>query len=140
MKCLFSIAPEVEKVVKAGGVSWAKTCALVIHIWIVAHKWKGEQVERENDEVSPRYTRQMREPGATDVDVSVCRATLARPMRAGATDALSQRQQTWPRALFQRLTLWNCAGVHERERQTFDAASVGLAAYASDELGRKHRH
>jgi hypothetical protein len=46
----------------------------------------------------------------------------------------------WPHALFQRLTLWNCAGARECERQTLDAASVGLAAYASDELGRKHRH
>jgi hypothetical protein len=90
--------------------------------------------------VSPRYTRQTREPGATDADVSVCRATLARPVRAGATDALSRRQQTRPRALFQRLRLWNCAGARERERQTLDAASVGLAAYASDELGQKHRH
>jgi hypothetical protein len=24
-----------------GSVSWAKTCALVIHIWRVAHKWQG---------------------------------------------------------------------------------------------------
>jgi hypothetical protein len=56
------------------------------------------------------------------------------------TDALSRRQQTRPRALFQRLTLWNCASARERERQTLDAASVGLAAYASNELGRKHRH
>jgi hypothetical protein len=43
-----------------------------------------------------------------------------------------------PRALFQRLTLWNCVGTRERERQTLDAMSIGLAAYASDELGRKH--
>jgi hypothetical protein len=55
-------------------------------------------------------------------------------------DALSRRQQTWPRALFQRLTLWNCVGARERERKTLDAAFVGLAAYASDELERKHRH
>jgi hypothetical protein len=31
--------------------------------------------------------------------------------------------------------LWNYVGVRECERQTLDAASVGLAAYASDELG-----
>jgi hypothetical protein len=31
--------------------------------------------------------------------------------------------------------LWNYAGTHERERQTLDAASVGLAVYVSDELG-----
>jgi hypothetical protein len=24
-----------------GGVSWAQTCALVIHIWTLAHKWQG---------------------------------------------------------------------------------------------------
>jgi hypothetical protein len=36
--------------------------------------------------------------------------------------------------------LWNCAGAREHERQTLDVASVGLAAYVSDELGRKlHR-
>jgi hypothetical protein len=61
-------------------------------------------------------------------------------MCAGAIDALSRRQQTRPRTLFQRLTLWNCAGARERERQTLDAASVGLEAYASDELGQKHHH
>jgi hypothetical protein len=37
-------------------------------------------------------------------------------VRVGATDALSRRQQTRPRALFQRLTLWNYAGTRERER------------------------
>jgi hypothetical protein len=36
--------------------------------------------------------------------------------------------------------LWNCAGAREREQQMLDAASVGLAAYVSDELGRKHHH
>jgi hypothetical protein len=95
-------------------------------------------VERENDEVSPRYTRQTCVPGATDADISVCWATLARPVRVGATDALSRRQQTWPRALFQRLTLWNYVGVRECERLTLVTASVGLVAYASDGSVRKH--
>jgi hypothetical protein len=80
----------------------------------------------------------MRELGAIDTDVSICRATLARPMRVGATDALSQRQQMRPRALFQRLTLWNYAGARECERLTLVAASVGLVAYASDGSARKH--
>jgi hypothetical protein len=88
--------------------------------------------------VSPSYTRQTREPRATDADVSVCQATLARPMHVGVTDTLSQRQQTWPHALIQRLTLWNCVGTREHEQQTLDAASVGLVAYASVGSARKH--
>jgi hypothetical protein len=41
IKCLFSIALEIEKWWKHKSVSWAKTCALMIHIWRVAHKWQG---------------------------------------------------------------------------------------------------
>jgi hypothetical protein len=36
--------------------------------------------------------------------------------------------------------LWNYAGMRERERQMLDATSVGLVAYASDELRQKYHH
>jgi hypothetical protein len=37
----FPLHRRLKKWWKHGGVSWAKTCALVIHIWRVAHKWQG---------------------------------------------------------------------------------------------------
>jgi hypothetical protein len=37
----FSLRQRLKKWWKHGSVSWAKTCALVIHIWRVSHKWQG---------------------------------------------------------------------------------------------------
>jgi hypothetical protein len=37
----FPLRRKLKKWWKNGSVSWAKTCALVIHIWRVAHKWQG---------------------------------------------------------------------------------------------------
>jgi hypothetical protein len=41
IKCLFLLRRRLKKWWKHGSVLWAKTCALVIHIWRVAHKWQG---------------------------------------------------------------------------------------------------
>jgi hypothetical protein len=38
---IFHCTGKFKKWWKHGSVSWAKTCALVIHIWRVAHKWPG---------------------------------------------------------------------------------------------------
>jgi hypothetical protein len=37
----FPLCRRLKKWWKHESVSWAKTCALVIHIWRVAHKWQG---------------------------------------------------------------------------------------------------
>jgi hypothetical protein len=96
------------------GVSRAKSCALVIHIRRVAHKWQGRTSRARKCCIFANLW-------AIDAAaLSVCRHTLARGFGPGvgeASDAVSREQQTRPGTLFQRLSLeWVERGATSRVR------------------------